>query len=294
MRITNLMMVENAIQHMADNNEKINLYSERIATRKQFQNASDDPVGASYCLNLRSTLKTTDGYKIVADQANDWMSANEFAFEQLETIGLRAVNLVQRGLNDTLSAEERASALATEIDKIIQQTVDLGNYSHNGQYLFAGTKTKTRPFSMPDADTVMYDGNEDQMYRTVGVEQTIEMNVTGKTTIQPLIEALIQARNNLNDNDVTALNGTITELQSSLDAIDVKRTSNGARMRRVETAVDYLDKAELEVKALLSKKEDTNMAEAISMLRAQETAYEAVLEVSQRSISAMNLFDYMS
>jgi hypothetical protein len=35
------------------------------------------------------------------------------------------------------------------------------------------------------------------------------------------------------------------------------------------------------------------MAEAIAQLSSQETSYQAVLEVSQRAISALNLFDVL-
>jgi len=35
------------------------------------------------------------------------------------------------------------------------------------------------------------------------------------------------------------------------------------------------------------------MAEAVAMLTSQETTYKAVLEVGQRAISALNLFDVL-
>jgi hypothetical protein len=44
---------------------------------------------------------------------------------------------------------------------------------------------------------------------------------------------------------------------------------------------------------LLSKKEDVNVAEAIVLLTGEKTTFDAVLEVSQRAISALSLFDYI-
>jgi len=67
----------------------------------------------------------------------------------------------------------------------------------------------------------------------------------------------------------------------------------GARLRQVQVASDYLSKTEIETQSLLSKKEDLNLAEGISQLRGRENAYQAALEVSQRAISAMGLFDYL-
>jgi flagellin-like hook-associated protein FlgL len=64
-------------------------------------------------------------------------------------------------------------------------------------------------------------------------------------------------------------------------------------MREVQSATEYLVSTQTEAQSLLSKKEDANMAESISLLRNQETTYQAVLEVSQRAVSALSLFDYL-
>jgi len=293
MRITNQMMINNAISHMGDNLERLNHLSDRVATGKQFQTASDDPVAASISLSLRSTLKTTEVYRSTAEGTDDWMSANEFAFQQMETIGIRAVNLVQRGLNDTLSASERASALGAEMEKLLQQALDVGNMTHNGQYVFSGYMTDTKPFSMPDPDTLDFNGDDNIMKRTISPGQVVSMGIDGEAVFRPFFEALMQARTDLNTNDTITLPATLTELQSAVNIMDEARTSNGARQRQVQSAVEYLDKIAFEVKDLLSSKEDVNMAEAISTMRGQETAYQSVLEVGQRAISALNLFDFL-
>jgi hypothetical protein len=54
-----------------------------------------------------------------------------------------------------------------------------------------------------------------------------------------------------------------------------------------------MTKSQIELKALLSGKENVNAAEVISQLTYQETVYKSVLEVAQRTISASNLFDYL-
>ena len=64
-------------------------------------------------------------------------------------------------------------------------------------------------------------------------------------------------------------------------------------MRQVDAAIDHLGKTNLTLKSLLSEREDVNMAEAIAMMQGQETTYQAVLEVGQRAISALNLFDVL-
>lgn len=293
MRVTNQMMINNAIGHMSDTLERLNQANERVATGKQFQTASDDPVAASVSLSLRSTLKTTEVYRSTADGADDWMSANEFAFQQMETISNRAVNLVQRGLNDTMSPEERASALGEEMEDLLQQAMDVVNMKHNGQYVFSGYMTDVRPFDMPDVNTIDFDGDDNIMKRTISPGQVVSLSIDGEATFRPFLEALVLARNALNSSDPVTMPQSLAALQSAVNIMDEARTSNGARQRQVQSAVEYLDKMAFEVKDLLSSKEDVNMAEAISIMRGQETAYQSVLEVGQRAISALNLFDYL-
>jgi flagellin-like hook-associated protein FlgL len=76
--------------------------------------------------------------------------------------------------------------------------------------------------------------------------------------------------------------------------MDEYRTSNGAHLRQVESASDSLVKMQTETKGLLSQNEDMNIAEGIALLANQQTTYEAVLQVGQRAISALSLFDYLS
>lgn len=354
MRITNLMMVNNTIQNMADGQEKISKLRERVATQKQFQTASEDPVHASASLSLRSNLRTLEAYADTAASTNNWMNTTDYALNQLEEIGVQASNIILRGLNDSLSGSERYTALRTEMLGLIDKAVELGNSSVNGQFIFSGYQIDQKPFDLTDyipADyplaipnaqggltnelpyvdyqgtpftpkVLNYRGDTGIMQRTLGPDQTVPMNVRGDQAIQKFIEDLIVASNALAQNNIhdpatapayvapydtapynaapyfspatlPTLQEALTRVKSSSDIVNQFRTSNGARMRQVDSASNFLETVKIETKNLLSQKEDTNMAEGIALLTNQQTTFQAVLEVSQRAISALTLFDYM-
>jgi flagellin-like hook-associated protein FlgL len=94
-------------------------------------------------------------------------------------------------------------------------------------------------------------------------------------------------------NDTASLQTLLTSLRSALTTMGEYRTSNGARLRQVESASDFLETMQIETKSLLSRNEDMNMVEGIALLSNQQTTYDAVLQVGQRAISALSLFDYM-
>ncbi len=316
MRITNMMMVNNAIQNMNDNQEKLSKLQTKVATQKQFQTASENPVNASASLSLRSNMRTLESYSDTAAATSNWMNTSDFALNQLEEIGVQASKLILRGLNDSLSASERFVSLATEMNSLIEKAVEVGNTSVNGQFIFSGYKVDQKAFELVDSPTTILDyqgntvtpkvvnylGDQGSMQRNLGPDQSVTMNVRGDQAIQGFIENLISASNALIQNNIhgtsvppaaPTLQETLTGVKSSADVVNQYRTSNGARMRQVESASNFLETVKIETANLLSQKEDTNMAEGIALLSNQQTTYQAVLEVSQRAISALSLFDYM-
>jgi flagellar hook-associated protein 3 FlgL len=301
------MMVDNAIHNMSDNLEKLSKLQSKVSTGKQYQTASEDPARASISLSLRSRLSTLESYSDTADITKDWMTASDNAFDQMENVAVRAQNIILRGLNDSLSAPERATTLATEMQDLLYQAVEVGNTSINSQFIFAGYQVNNKAFELVDSATpltdyqgaaftpkvVNYLGDQGIIQRNLGPDQSVILNIRGDQALNAFLQNLVSASNALMQNDTTSLQTILGNLKSSMDIMDQYRTSNGARLRQVESASDFLGTMKIETQSLLSKNEDINMAEGIALLANQQTTYDAVLEVSQRAISALSLFDYL-
>ena len=301
MRVNNRTMTDNAIQYMNDNLSRLNDYQGKVTIGKNFQYSSDDPSGVSAALTLRSTLQTNQTYLETIQNSGDWMSATEFSLGQMVDIANRATILGLQGLNDTLGSQERMAALGTEMDGLVQNAVQVGNTTHLGNYIFSGFQIQSKPFTIAasnnSVDSLDAGGNplitNGKLQREISPNQTVTINVDGPATFSALFQALIDARNALNANDTTALRTAYTNLGTALESITQVQTSVGARQRQLQTSSDRVEKTQLQLKSLLSQKEDVNMAEAISLMSNQETVYKTVLEVGQRAISALNLFDYL-
>lgn len=307
MRIAHRMMTENAIQNMSENLEKVSKLQTQVSTQKRFQVASDDPTRASTSLSLRSNLKTLESYSDTAATTKNWLTATDNAFDKLDDLGIQANNLILRGINDSLSGSERYSSLGTQMQDILNQAVELANTSVNGQYIFSGYQVNSKAFDLADAATPLLDyqgnpftpkvvnylGDTGMMQRNLGPDQTVTLNVRGDQALNGLLQNLVTATNAFKQNDTATLQTLLTSLKASLTTMGEYRTANGARLRQADSASDFLDSMQIETKILLSKNEDMNMAEGISMLANQQTTYDAVLQVSQRAISALSLFDYL-
>ncbi|MGB9640214.1 MAG: flagellar hook-associated protein FlgL [Anaerolineales bacterium] len=300
MRVTQQLLTENAIKYMDENLKRLYKLQEKVASGKEFQNPSDNPSGVAAAFSLRSTLTTSTAYLDSIANADSWMTTTDFSLNQAVQLGTRAINLARQGGTDTVGDEQR-SGLATEIDIILQQAVNVANSTHEGKYIFGGFKTQTPPFSLVDNnsdgqfDDVVYNGGVNEtITRSLSPGVSIPLNIDGKDTFEALFKAMIAARDALRTNDPAQIQAAIAPLENALQKVNESMTTNGARQRQVRLAKDRLEKAQIELKSLLSAKEDTNMTEAISYLQHQQTVYQTVLEVGQRAISAMSLFDLLS
>ena len=295
MRVTNLMTANQAIKYINQNQERLNELNIMGATNKQFQNVSDDPTRAMAAMTIKSSIQTGQNYQSTAQDVSSWMSVTDQAFSKISSVLIKAISNVQKGLTDTLSAEERLNSLAPEMDTMLEEMMDLANSSYMDKYIFSGYQINTKPFSVSasNPDVIDYNGDSGLMKQDIGTGQTITMNINNSSVIGGIFSAITRARNALQANDMTELNASLTDLNNSVNGIADLTATNGARMRQVESVVDHLANTNLTLKSLLSQKEDANMAEVAVMLTNQETTYQAVLEVGKRAISALSLFDLL-
>jgi flagellar hook-associated protein 3 FlgL len=293
------MITENAVRHMSENAQRLLALQEKIASGKEFQRPSDNPSGMAAAFNLHSSLEANRAYLETSQVTEEWMAATDLALKGMVEVAKRAIQLTTQGVSDSYGQTERA-ALASELNELLAQAVEIGNSTHQGSFLFNGYQTNSRPFAAIDSDG---DGVYDLQYncnattevilRSIGPGQTIPQNIDGRPYFEPFFTALKTAHDALLGGNSTQIQASLGGLQTAAGTVSEASTVNGARQRQVRQIKERLEKTQIELKSLLSQKEDINLAEAIANLRNQETAYQSVLEVGQRAISALNLFDML-
>lgn len=296
MRIATRMLVDNAIQHMNANLERLSDLQTQVASGKQIRTPADNPTIAVAGLSLRSALEANQAYIDTGYVTQDWLTANELALKDLVELATRAFTLAEKGLSDTEGVDERR-AIAVEIDGLLQQAVEVGNTQHQGKSIFAGFSVNTRPYvyNGPGAAvTSPLASTADQMRQSIAPGQTpLLMNISGHDELRPLFDALSSVYNALQPTyNAGALQAALGAVATALDRIKDVRTENGARQRQLQSEMDRLEETKIALKSLLSAREDVNLAEAISMLKQQETVYQAVLQVGSRAVTP-SLFDYL-
>ncbi len=91
--------------------------------------------------------------------------------------------------------------------------------------------------------------------------------------------------------DNSVLREAYANLKKTFEKITGYTTANGARMRNIQTTKERYEKANLEIKSLISQNEDINLAEILSEISYQEVVYQATINISSKIGSMMSLFD---
>ena len=287
MRITNGVMVGNMMKHLQDNMKKLDDLNQKLASGKKFQNPSENPIGATTSMELKNILKSNNQYIDNIEQSKDWLNSSESALNNAGKILQRGRELAVNGANGSLAKGDR-KALANEVEQLHNELITISNTQLGDQYLFSGQKTNTAAFD----ENGNFQGDTRAIEREIGPDTTMRINANGKRTFEDAIERLDLLKEHLNNDNASAIQQDISELDKAID-INVKdRTKIGAKINRLDLTQNRFEEEKIQTKELLSKNEDVDIAQTITNLKMQESVYRASLSVGARSIQP-SLVDFI-
>lgn len=145
MRITH-RMIAGGIQHrLGQSLNRLERYSQQLATGKIFQQPSQNPVGLVKVLRYSTLIERNEQYRLNMNEAGRWLEVTEDSLhDALDTVE-RLRELCIYGANEVLTAADR-HALAPEALELSHFLFDTANKEYNGLYLFGGHKTLESPF----------------------------------------------------------------------------------------------------------------------------------------------------
>jgi len=121
------------------------------------------------------------------------------------------------------NADIEPDQAADTIDKYINQILSLANSRVNGSYIFAGTKTDTKPFSFDEAnpDQVNYNGNDTPFSIKVGIDTSVTVGANGEEIFREIFETLIDAKLGIDGGtyDTEDIEDAIDDIEDQLDTL---------------------------------------------------------------------------
>jgi len=182
MRVANKTIYDMIKFRLGNVTEELQRANEVVATGKRINSLSDDPVGLTQCLNIRSSLANLEQLDKNISTARTWLNAGETALDSINDLISDTKVLCLQMANDSINATDRAEA-AELVDGYLRQILSLANTQVNGQYIFAGTKTDTKPFAFDDEANptkVSYSGNNSRFTVKIGKDATVAVGRNGE------------------------------------------------------------------------------------------------------------------
>ncbi|MGB5452997.1 MAG: flagellar hook-associated protein FlgL [Sedimenticolaceae bacterium] len=289
MRISTSQIFRQGVDAMLEKQREVSRTELQVATGKRILTPSDDPSAAVRILDLQESQKRLAQYQRNADVATAKLDQEETALQGMENLLQRVRELALQGNNDPTGAEGR-SAIAAEVRQHIESFLQIANSQDaNGEYIFAGFQSQTRPFSHDGIGGFSYSGDSGQRMLKIGDSREVAIGDPGNMLVG-IGEVLNSLAANLEagNGDPSALSDIDTALTGLLNT----RAKIGARMNAIDDQKTANDAFELAVTKVRSSLEDLDYAEAISRFNQQLAA----LQASQQSflkIQDMSLFNFL-
>jgi len=156
---------------------------QQVASGKRMLTAADDPLAAAQALQVGEADAANAQYAVNRKQAQHALGMSESVLQSVTALLQDAKVLAVNGGNATLGSSDRA-VLATELRGKLEQLLGLANSTDGaGQYLFAGYRSTTVPFSV-SGNAVAYAGDAGQRSMQVAASRTLEVSVSGTAVFE--------------------------------------------------------------------------------------------------------------
>lgn len=298
MRVTNQLMANNVTSNLFKITEQLLDTQNMISSGKRINKPSDDPVGTGQVLDYRKTISSIDQYSRNIAHGESQLNVTDSTLGEVENLIMRAKELALFQATATANQETR-EITAEEVKGIYDHVLQLANTKLGNNYIFAGYKTDTPPFSHVDYDAT-YNGDDGEIKIIAGENVNVKININGDEVFTGealadgvnVFNILKELKVGLESNDTTAISDQIESLDKALDQVLTARTETGAKLNQLETTKNYWADFKLNFETMLSETEDADIIKVMTDLQNQGTAYQASLS-SAANIIQTSLLDFL-
>jgi flagellar hook-associated protein 3 FlgL len=187
MRLSTAGMHRNSIDAILEHQFKLAKTQQQITTGKKFQTAAEDPIGATRAAGLERTLADNAQYERNSNIIESRLKYEEASLADATAFLQSARDLALQGANASLGPSER-KALASNVRQQLAAMLEVSNRDDsNGEYLFSGTSTATKPFAA-SASGVNYQGDLTNRQIRISGSQSLADSHTGAEVFMNITE----------------------------------------------------------------------------------------------------------
>ena len=286
------------------------------STLKKLNTPSDDPIGSSKVLEVRTDKVNNEQFLMNSRLAEAFLNNTDHALSELGDIVVRAKEIAIGQSSGASSNDETRLGVSEEVTQLYEQAVSTANRRIGDRYIFGGYKTDRAPVD-PDGK---YHGDNGQMMAEITRDVYLTMNVPGSQVFntnpkasadersiefqaskrEPASESAagdapgkqnINLFNELQNLRIGLLTGDLDGIRNTMERFDqlhaglmAERAKIGSRIRGLASTQQSLERHTITNSQLTSQIEDADMAQVMNDLAKEETVFRTVLQSGQRLI----------
>jgi flagellar hook-associated protein 3 FlgL len=284
MRVNN-----NPLQTIVDalnlNKQQQNTALTELATGRRINAPSDDPVGTASVIQDTFQLSADTQYSSNVAALQGQLQVADSTLSNVVASLTQAVTLGTQGANGTLSSTDR-QAIANEVGGVKDQLVGLANLQYEGNYLFAGTNTRTQPYTANSTAPggVTYTGNDNANSVQISQGQFTPSNLPGSKLFSSASNNVFKAVDDLQKalTSGTGIDTATAEVQSAFNYVNSQRSFYGTTLARLNSTSTFLSSEQLQVQQHQTTISGANLAQVSSDLLQSQTAAQALIGAASR------------
>jgi flagellar hook-associated protein 3 FlgL len=225
MRITDKMVNTNIINSVQKNRSEMNDLQNQASTQKKLTKPSDDPSSIGRVMTAKKEEKVAQQFIKDLNYAKSFLEITDVTLGELSELLMRAKELAIQQANDAGSNPQSRRIVASEIEQLFNQTIQIANKKMADRYIFSGFQTTKQPFDMSGN----YNGDDGDLQVRVNKDAAVAMNVSG--------EKIFLGENLSADGTIrsaTFTPATIPELKDLQQKDFIKKQTKDAEMQEQE------------------------------------------------------------
>lgn len=174
MRLSTLGFSTGSVNAMLDQQSALARLQNQVALGYRVTSPADDPIAAVHILELQRAQSESAQFAKNSTLAQNRLSLEEQAMVDTGNVMTRVRELfIQAGNVGTLSNNDRES-IATELAARLDELHDVANRQDgNGEFLFSGYSTKTKPFSGGEGSPISYIADQGNRQLQISTTQRV-------------------------------------------------------------------------------------------------------------------------
>jgi flagellar hook-associated protein 3 FlgL len=298
-RVATFAQHQRNLSYILDAQRRMNMGQLQVSSGKRAEHFAGVSTDARRIVNIESSHIRTSQFMSNNDLIDQRLQTMETSVAQIFEVVTQYKTLVINALN---ADNSRDLAMPTQAQAMLDEVSALLNVEEDGRYLFAGTRTDTRPvdqtglpliYTIPtvDGDAIGYFvGDTNSLSVQADENFTVDYGVhAGQTGFEQAIRAMHMVIVGP-PNDRATLDEALRVIDQSIDSISDIRTQIGASRAALENVNKRLDDFLLFSEQTISELENADITKVITNMNSDQIAMEASYSIisSLRNLSLTN------